>query len=285
MGRGMTAAVARPWPQNGPGRHVCMGTSRHGPAMAIRAAMAQAFGAGEMVVYLAGAGWRARLDGLAPGGRSVATIHSRGQLVVLDAVSALRADRDRRHLLARAGRHAATATRLGLGATRIVVDLGTAYPTAPVSAILDWESGLDGLAARPGVAVTCVFDSQHADPRTQAIVEATHDDRRTVDTHPGPLACILSTGYPGGLEVVGDLDVSNADLLERAVRSASRGTHGVELDLGEVGFMDLAATRALVAAAGRLDDGSRLLIRRAPPSLHRLLELGGWEAPRLHLDG
>lgn len=60
---------------------------------------------------------------------------------------------------------------------------------------------------------------------------------------------------------------------ERAPEQAVREGEAVYyLELSEVTFVDVAGAGALAAAAGRLGDGRRLVVRRPPPTLCRVLE-------------
>ena len=89
----------------------------------------------------------------------------------------------------------------------------------------------------------------------------------------------LATARPpaGELTLViarGDLDVGNADGLERVLRAAvpdDRTDRSLVLDLRRVGFMDCAALAVLVRTRNRL--GDRFWLAEPSRAARRLLEL------------
>jgi ABC-type transporter Mla MlaB component len=118
----------------------------------------------------------------------------------------------------------------------------------------------------------CQYDHARFDPGTLSDVAAAH----TVDISP-ELAALVRTGCLAGaridgriLRLSGELDFGCADAL---VSILSAHFHGpLELDLGDLDFVDVAGMRAL---RGRT--GQRLTIRGASGAVRRLLALLAWD--------
>ncbi len=78
----------------------------------------------------------------------------------------------------------------------------------------------------------------------------------------------------GGLRLIGEIDIASVDMVERALETTAAAVAGREIlvEMGEVGFVDVAGTRAVVRAAGRLADGRRLVLHHPPRVLLLVLE-------------
>ncbi|WP_318279802.1 STAS domain-containing protein [Streptomyces griseoloalbus] len=78
----------------------------------------------------------------------------------------------------------------------------------------------------------------------------------------------------GGVRVAGEIGLATHSIWERVLEQAVRGGESVYyLELSEVTFVDVAGAGALVAAAERLEDGRRFVVRRPPPALRRVLKM------------
>ncbi|WP_169806783.1 STAS domain-containing protein [Actinomadura macra] len=102
-------------------------------------------------------------------------------------------------------------------------------------------------------------------------------DRVELDT---ALLRIASASGSPWLRLTGDVDVSNAPDLARALRAADARSPGdVHLDLSGVDFIDVAGLRAITKAARALDDRERVLVLHSvTPHLDKLVRLIGWDA-------
>ncbi|GHH93774.1 hypothetical protein GCM10017779_42310 [Streptomyces capillispiralis] len=77
-----------------------------------------------------------------------------------------------------------------------------------------------------------------------------------------------------GVRAAGEIGLGTRTIWERVLEQAVRGGESVYyLELSEVTFVDVAGAGALVAAAERLEDGRRFVVRRPPPALSRVLEM------------
>ena len=91
---------------------------------------------------------------------------------------------------------------------------------------------------------------------------------------------VLSSDGRSIVYVSGELDSSTANRLRHALAGViSAGARHVVVDLRDVSFMGASGLGVLVGAGQRLrrDDG-RLLLRSAPPSVQRLIEITGLDA-------
>lgn len=90
---------------------------------------------------------------------------------------------------------------------------------------------------------------------------------------PGPSLTVRPLEGRRGIRAAGEIGLATHPIWERVLEQAVReGEDVYYLELSEVTFVDVAGAGALVAAAGRLGDGRRLVVRRPPPALRRVLE-------------
>jgi anti-anti-sigma factor len=82
------------------------------------------------------------------------------------------------------------------------------------------------------------------------------------------------------LRLLGDLDVSNKDLLRDAISGAlEHGPQMLVLDLSGLGFMDCSGLRVLVGTHKHLaDDQRQLFVAGSLPIVRRLIRLTGLDA-------
>jgi anti-anti-sigma factor len=74
--------------------------------------------------------------------------------------------------------------------------------------------------------------------------------------------------------VSGELDLSTAPELERFLVELQRDDAGVVLDLRQLTFMDSSGLRVILGADARArSSGSRLVLVRGAPTVHRVFEL------------
>lgn len=101
------------------------------------------------------------------------------------------------------------------------------------------------------------------------------DGRRTADGPGTPEPCLTVCPLEGGqgVRAAGEIGLATHTIWERALERAVREGEAVYfLELSEVTFVDVAGAGALAAAAERLGDGRRFVVRRPPPALRRVLE-------------
>lgn len=81
----------------------------------------------------------------------------------------------------------------------------------------------------------------------------------------------------------GDVDMATAPQFDAVARQGvTEGATAIELDAGELGFMDSTGLSVIASLVRHLrPSGGRLIIRRSPPLLVKLLEI---TALREHID-
>ncbi|MFI8091755.1 STAS domain-containing protein [Streptomyces sp. NPDC086080] len=90
---------------------------------------------------------------------------------------------------------------------------------------------------------------------------------------PGPSLTVRPLEGCRGIRAAGEIGLATHPIWEGVLEQAVReGEDVYYLELSEVTFVDVAGAGALAAAAGRLGDGRRLVVRRPPPALRRVLE-------------
>lgn len=89
----------------------------------------------------------------------------------------------------------------------------------------------------------------------------------------GPSLTVSPLEGCSGIRAAGEIGLATHTIWERVLDQAVReGEDVYHLELSAVTFVDVAGAGALAAAAGRLGDGRRLVVRRPPPALRRVLE-------------
>lgn len=152
-------------------------------------------------------------------------------------------------------------------------------PVAAEAALRAFEERLSTMFGSRELAAICQYDQRLFAPEAltgivdchQSVVQIDplHDDRRLR---------IIPTYGPRGLRLVGTVDVLTVGALTSTLQLASRwSTQDVQLDLGELEFIDVAGVRAIVRAAAALDDGRRLVVARLAPGLRRVFGIVGWD--------
>ncbi|MFI2377366.1 STAS domain-containing protein [Streptomyces sp. NPDC018964] len=102
------------------------------------------------------------------------------------------------------------------------------------------------------------------------------DHHRTPYGPGTPVPCLTVRPLEGGrgVRAAGEVGLATHTIWERVLEQAVREGEAVYcLELSEVTFVDVAGAGALAAAAGRLEDGRRFVVRRPPPALRRVLEM------------
>jgi anti-sigma B factor antagonist len=103
-------------------------------------------------------------------------------------------------------------------------------------------------------------------PGIQQLIELAELSMTTVRT--GPVQTIT---------LVGELDLASADTVQdELIRAEATDARTILLDLAGLSFLDSSGIRLLIAAVGRSQaDSSRLVIRRPPENVRRVLRVAG----------
>jgi anti-anti-sigma factor len=168
---------------------------------------------------------------------------------------------------------------------RLSAEVAAALTVLTPQAYRDIEQNMDRLCRTRPVSALCQYGrSTTVGPVLGAAVA----------THPRGVRELMfdSTASPAGLVLHGEIDVDNADVLAAVLGAAlaaalSSGRDELRLDLAGLGFLDVAACRA-IADASRVfrATGRRLLLVGPPPPVAWVMGLVGLtDAPGVALVG
>lgn len=89
----------------------------------------------------------------------------------------------------------------------------------------------------------------------------------------------------GWLGFSGEIDSWNVEAVNAVLEKALKGQGDVHVDLSRLVFCDVTGIRALVALAGKLKSGRRLVLHGLDPRLQRVFGVIGWgELPSLRIE-
>jgi anti-anti-sigma factor len=93
---------------------------------------------------------------------------------------------------------------------------------------------------------------------------------------------LVTTVSPVGLKLTGEIDATNAHLVDRALREHAQAGRPLHLDLSELSFCDVAGLRAVVSFAQRPGGDRRLVLHGMPAQIEKVMNVMGWaELPGL----
>ena len=110
------------------------------------------------------------------------------------------------------------------------------------------------------------------------MVPSTSKRQESAITLTGLSYTVDRTGTHPVAVLMGEIDLASIDALEDAITAIEQDAVGAEvvLDMTGVTFLDSSGLRVLVTAHDRLDTaGSRLVLRRPPSAVLRVLEITG----------
>jgi anti-anti-sigma factor len=87
----------------------------------------------------------------------------------------------------------------------------------------------------------------------------------------------ITQDEPGRYRLSGELDMASAEVLQRALWSVAEEGR-LDLDIGDLTFIDSSGLRALVKLSDRMNGAAPLVLSNVPTSIRRLLEIVGLEA-------
>jgi anti-anti-sigma factor len=152
-----------------------------------------------------------------------------------------------------------------------------------MDAVVAWERMSTGLQREIRVSSVCLYGTDHLEAGEGAALAREHDGLAP-DIEVAPIATFLAVDEPWGVQVRGEVDVSNRHLLHRLVLSRAAVVPKLRLDLEGVTFADACTVARLSSIAAALPEGGHLVLARVPAVVRRVLELTGLEHPKLVVE-
>jgi anti-anti-sigma factor len=149
--------------------------------------------------------------------------------------------------------------------------------------VVAWERMATGLQRELQVSSVCLYDTDRLEAGEGATLAREHDGLAP-DIDVAPIATFLAVDEPWGVQVRGEVDVSNRHLLHRLVLSRAAVVPRLRLDLAGVTFADACTIARLRSIAAALPEGGHLVLARVPAVVRRVLELTGLDHPRLRVE-
>ena len=152
-----------------------------------------------------------------------------------------------------------------------------------IEEVQTWERMATDLQRDLRVSSVCLYDTSRLEPGEGAAVAREHDGLAPqVDVV--PIATFLAVDEPWGVQVRGEVDVSNRDLLHRLALSRAAVTPRLLLDLDGVTFADAGTVARLSSIAAALPEGGHLVLARVPDVVRRILAATGLCHDRLRIE-
>jgi anti-anti-sigma factor len=96
---------------------------------------------------------------------------------------------------------------------------------------------------------------------------------------------IETNGHPGCLRLIGELDMSNTEHLDRALARALSLGGEVILDMSRLDFIDSSGLHVIIRHAVAMDEGSVIVLRDPSVTVRKILEVTGADRlPQLRVD-
>jgi anti-anti-sigma factor len=149
--------------------------------------------------------------------------------------------------------------------------------------VVSWERMATHLQRELQVSSVCLYDTHRLEPGEGAALAREHDGLAP-DIDVAPIATFLAVDEPWGVQVRGEVDVSNRHLLHRLVLSRAAVVPRLRLDLEGVTFADACTIARLSAIAAALPEGGHLVLANVPAVVRRVLELAGLGHPQLRVE-
>ena len=269
-----------------PGTHLC--AFHHDDRQLARLAatfVGQGLSAGDQLLYVATDEQADALLGSLPGHLQAPDALATGQLQVRSFAEAYGTRRpDDLGTVAEGFRAAAERARKeGFPALRVAAQMDDLVPLlGSGQEVLRWERMATGLQHELGVSSVCLYDVDRLDDGFADLLAREHAGL-SPELSDSPLASFLAVDEPWGLRISGEVDISNRDLLHRALLSRARVMPRLHLDLAGLTFADVGALSRLHAVAAGLGDDGWLVLAEAPALVRRALDITGLGHQRMRL--
>lgn len=169
----------------------------------------------------------------------------------------------------------------GFPGLRIAAKMGTFQQVlGSTDRVLAWERMATRLHYTEGISSVCQYDRRRLESADAALIRAEHASEAPASAAQ-PLASFLAASSPPGLQISGELDVTNSRHFARVLRARLAVSPRLRLDVRELSFADVSVARELYLAARDLPPDGCIVAAGVPPALLRVIELGGLNHPQL----
>jgi anti-anti-sigma regulatory factor len=154
--------------------------------------------------------------------------------------------------------------------------------------LVNYERAVGRLFADGALAALCQYDALAFPDALRGRIAGVHP----LAIATGPAGTVTTRGHArvsemsgiDGLQLAGEIDAFAAPYVRARIGEHLAGGQDVVLDLAELTFADVGASRTFAELARSLDPGLRLVLEGSPPVLRRVLRLCRWdESPGLVL--
>jgi anti-anti-sigma factor len=168
----------------------------------------------------------------------------------------------------------------GMVGLRVAAEMGDAVARfGSLEELIRWERTATHLQQEHGISTVCQYDEGRFTPTQKELLTAEHSGTAPAAS-PRPLAEFHVE--PGGLRVIGELDISNCQRFREVVEARLLVRPRLHLDLEGVTFIDVATMSMLFRLVIRRPEVELVLGHTSLP-LRRYLDIVGLTHPRLVL--
>jgi anti-anti-sigma factor len=144
-------------------------------------------------------------------------------------------------------------------------------------ALLTYEERATELHRRVPFVGVCDYSGSGLDLRLLLELAALHPVAHVEEPVLDETFFVVTRNEPGAFRLVGELDGTVVEQLERVLRPALSWHRDVTLCLGDLTFVDVSGMTAIARFAREIElRGRRLVLRDSPQHVHRLVDTGLW---------
>lgn len=170
----------------------------------------------------------------------------------------------------------------GFPGLRIALEMGDfTQALGSIEQVMAWERMATRLQHELGISSVCQYDQRQLGGERSGFLAAEHAGTAP-QSAPLPQASFLATVE--GLRITGEVDATNRGRFVRVVRARLTARCQLTVDVGGLDFMDAGTVGELHRIATRLPPDARITMTGASPQLQRVIEIAGWQDPRLEIE-
>lgn len=172
----------------------------------------------------------------------------------------------------------------GFGGLRVAAEMGDfARSIGSVDRLLDWERRCTPLQREEGITSVCQYD-QRRFSRAQAAAIAHEHAGASPEFAPEPPVRFSVSNAPWGLIVTGELDLACRTVFGRVLQARLAASPWLQLDVGGLAYAEAGALAVIYQSAATLVAVGGIIVTRAPAQLLRVIDLAGFDHPRVVID-